>query len=786
MDALLQIIIVIALIGHALIVAYGALRYQLRGVDLFWLAAFAGLSASVSAVYLLTAAIGDDAPHRGTLLIILSVGIITINGLLILRDITAPPLRRSRLLLWGGLVVFWLVALAFAVITEGTAIAGEPEWFITAFSQIDGSAIAATVGYIVAYLSLFVYAFWRFYRARLPEIANRTLYWIAHSAITFFAVLLVASGTNNIALLGLPLLLVSAFGIAYALRYHHVFDVRLGIFYTVRVGIAIALAALLTGIGLWLALDAQPQTDAERLVIIGTIALSVALIYVALRQLVDNAVLWFIGRRMPQGSAITREYSQLIAEVIELDTLIPAATRTLNHVLGVRGSCIILLNQTSESMVSFIVMAPDSPTINKKGGQIAVNGELYARLAKRREPLLQFDLEFEGRYQDIPAAERDFFRSLGMSAYAPITLDQTMIGILAVGSKINDTAYYGGDLELLTTLAQQTGVALRNARLLEDSQHLNKSMQNLNRKLKSTNEQLSRMDSVKSDFVTIASHELRTPLAQIRGYTDIMDALNEQGILDPDQTNNLIANLRKATERMEELISAMLDVSQLDVEAMDLRFAQTSIESLVRMAIEPLTDAIRQRKLTLSARGLRGLPNVQADLQRLVQAFRNVIVNAIKFTPDGGKIDISASLQKAEGENGIDHIVIRIQDSGVGIDKANLEMIFKKFFRAYDPSLHSTGSYKFLGAGPGLGLTITRGVIEGHGGRIWAESPGHDMDDLPGATFNIMLPVNMPQGARRVLSFEGTAANDAIGRTPDMQRNTAMRRPDTAPLGKNG
>ncbi|TVR18984.1 MAG: hypothetical protein EA396_13365 [Anaerolineaceae bacterium] len=785
MDALLQTLTIIAIVGHTLILAYGGIRYRLRGANLLWLMAFVGLAVLVSGAYLLPAQIGDDAPHRGTLLIGLCIGIIALNGLLILRDITAPTARRSRLIVWGVLAGLWLAVLVLTTAIGSAAIAGEPEWFITAFTAIDGSAIVAVAGYIIAYLGLFVYSFWRFYRARLPEIANRTLYWIAHSAITFFSVLLIASGTTITALFGLPLLLVSSFGVAYALHHHHVFDVRQGIFYSVRVGVAVTLAAILVGIGVWLALDAQPQTDAERLVVASLTAVTVALIYVALRQLIDNAVLWFVGRRSVQAAVITREYSQLIAEVIELDALIPSATSTLNRVLGVRGSCIILLNQTSESAVNFIVMAPNS-SINKKQGQIAVNGKLYARLAKQRESLLQFDIEFEPHYQDIPAAERDFFRSLGMSAYAPITLDYTMIGILAVGPKMNDTAYYAGDMELLTTLAQQTGIALRNARLLEDSQHLNKSMQSLNRKLKSTNEQLSQMDSVKSDFVTIASHELRTPLAQIRGYTDIMDALNEQGILDPDQINNLIANLRKATERMEELISAMLDVSQLDVDAMDLRFAQTSIESLIRMAIEPLTDAIRQRKLTLSARGLRGLPNVQADLQRLVQAFRNVIVNAIKFTPDGGKIDISASLQEAQDENGVDHILVRIQDSGVGIDKANLEMIFKKFFRAYDPSLHSTGSYKFLGAGPGLGLTITRGVIEGHGGRIWAESPGHDMEALPGATFNIMIPVNMPQGARRVLSFEGTAANDAIGRTPDMQRNTAMRKPNTAPLSENG
>jgi signal transduction histidine kinase len=332
-------------------------------------------------------------------------------------------------------------------------------------------------------------------------------------------------------------------------------------------------------------------------------------------------------------------------------------------------------------------------------------------------------------------------------------MDGRLVGLLACGTKINDTPLYQRDVELLVALANQTGIALRNTRLVTDLRRLNDSMQSLNRDLGTANDQMGKLDSVKTDFVTIASHELRTPLAQVRGYTDIIDALNDQGMLDQDQTRGLVNNLRKATERMEELISAMLDVSQLDVNAMDLRFAQTSPESVLRMAIEPLTDPIKQRKLTLSARGLRGLPSLEADMQRLVQAFRNIITNAIKFTPDGGRIDIAAKL--IEGRNGeADQILISITDTGIGIGKEHLELVFNKFYRASDPGLHSTGTYKFMGAGPGLGLTIARGVIDGHGGKIWAESPGFDMELTPGSTFLIQIPLTPPENAKRVLPFE--------------------------------
>lgn len=302
----------------------------------------------------------------------------------------------------------------------------------------------------------------------------------------------------------------------------------------------------------------------------------------------------------------------------------------------------------------------------------------------------------------------------------------------------------------LKIIFQQTTLDAEARQLIADLKRMNQEMSSLNLSLEYAKESAEKLDSVKTDFVTIASHELRTPLSQVRGYTDIIDALNEQGMLDSEQTASIVNNLRKAIDRMEELVSNMLDVSQLDVAAMDLRFTQITIESAMRVAIEPLNDAIRQRKLTLSARGLRGLPPIQGDMQRLVQAFRNIVVNAIKFTPDGGRIEINGSLvpEKLAGEGA--HVLIAIADTGVGIDRDNLELIFKKFFRGTDPAYHSTGTYKFMGAGPGLGLTIARGVIAGHNGEIWVESEGFSMTDLPGSTFYIMLPINPPATVRKV------------------------------------
>jgi signal transduction histidine kinase len=301
-------------------------------------------------------------------------------------------------------------------------------------------------------------------------------------------------------------------------------------------------------------------------------------------------------------------------------------------------------------------------------------------------------------------------------------------------------------------------------RVVEELRDASGKLEKANSELIQTKDRLERLDAVKTDFITIASHELRTPLTQVRGYIDILDAMNESGMMNREQMTKMAGNLRKASDRMERLIGDMLDVSQLDTDAMDLRFSKTSVESMMKVAIEPLIEAVTQRKLSLVSRGLRSLPAIEADMQRVVQAFRNVVGNAVKYTPDGGQINITGAVQK-NAKTGEDEVKIMIEDTGIGIDPRYHELIFEKFFRIGDPSLHSTGATKFMGAGPGLGLTIARGVIQGHGGQITVESRGEDRQNFPGTTFIITLPLKPPEDARSVAPFERpTIPNLALAR----------------------
>jgi signal transduction histidine kinase len=167
---------------------------------------------------------------------------------------------------------------------------------------------------------------------------------------------------------------------------------------------------------------------------------------------------------------------------------------------------------------------------------------------------------------------------------------------------------------------------------------------------------------------------------------------------------------------------------------------KVQIDQVLERVHETFEQALEQRRLTLTAEGLDSLPAIQGDRDLLYKLFYHVIMNAIKFTPDGGSIHVSGCIS---GETpGQPQVEIAVRDSGIGIDPHNQELVFEKFYQTGEIMLHSSGKTKFKGGGPGLGLAIARGIVNAHGGRIWIESPGYDEAANPGTTVFILLPVS--------------------------------------------
>ena len=201
----------------------------------------------------------------------------------------------------------------------------------------------------------------------------------------------------------------------------------------------------------------------------------------------------------------------------------------------------------------------------------------------------------------------------------------------------------------------------------------------------------------------------------------------------------------------------MIDVSLLDNNMLKLNFQPVWVSQLLNIVKRELVDPLQERNQTLDVKEFDGIHEMTfGDAERLYQALLNILTNAIKYTPDGGVIEIDGRLLSG-------FIEIKITDTGIGIDLEDQAHIFEKFGRIGNVALHSSGKIKFKGGGPGLGLPITKGIIEAHGGAIWVESEGYDEVNCPGTIFHVLLPVRKEPPDQRAAEIFRPLADVEIG-----------------------
>jgi signal transduction histidine kinase len=245
--------------------------------------------------------------------------------------------------------------------------------------------------------------------------------------------------------------------------------------------------------------------------------------------------------------------------------------------------------------------------------------------------------------------------------------------------------------------------------------------------------QMARVDKSKSGFISVAAHELKTPLTLIDGYASMMDDLIREG--NAAALDGLLAGMQKGIKRLRTIVDDMLDVSMIDNNLLSLAFQPTQVEILLEQLKKEFSQIVGTRNQTLEIHAFDGSKQwLYMDAARIMQAIRNILNNAVKYTPDSGKITI-------DGRTLPGMIEVTISDTGIGISTENQAVIFDKFGQLGSLELHSSGKTKFKGGGPGLGLPIARGILEAHGGSIWVESDGYDEKNCPGTTFHLLIPI---------------------------------------------
>jgi signal transduction histidine kinase len=259
----------------------------------------------------------------------------------------------------------------------------------------------------------------------------------------------------------------------------------------------------------------------------------------------------------------------------------------------------------------------------------------------------------------------------------------------------------------------------------------------LEEELERTRWALTKLDRIKSDFISIAAHELKTPLTLVQGYTSML--ANE--LAEHPRFRDALYGLNNGIKRLQDIIKDLIDVSLIDSNVLTVSLQPAALAEIVRLAADDLEHDTLDRELQIEIeRFPKAVELMHLDPQRIYQVFINLIGNAIKYTPDGGKVTVEAQVLQGQTAD-LDFVKVAVADTGIGIAPDDLPHIFEKFYRVGETELHSTGKTKFKGGGPGLGLAIVKGIVEAHGGRIWAESPGYDEKLCPGTTFNVMLPI---------------------------------------------
>jgi signal transduction histidine kinase len=449
-----------------------------------------------------------------------------------------------------------------------------------------------------------------------------------------------------------------------------------------------------------------------------------------------------IGNVVDTAQLIT-SYSNDISNIIDINQLAKEIIRKISQDFHLEYGVLFSVEKINNLYI-LLAVQPDPLAISmtQRYHHLSETSPIVQWLVDEERAITQYDLDFHPRLLQANPEEKEWISNYRMDIFVPILSKDEWIGLIALGPKQTGDRFFEEEIELLNSLAGQTAVGLRNARLYEDLKKQNAEIEKLNFSLSEANQELSRLDQAKTDFISIASHEIRTPLTQVIGYNDILNDMVKGGNVPRTAGLQMTDGVRKAARRLEDIVDTMFDVTKLDTRTLDMHFSDVQLQDIITQASEKWTIAFEDRKQTFIVKGLRDLPAIQADNRRLQQVFTNLIQNAIKYTPDGGQIQVTGKMAELNSSEDKTFIEVTVADTGIGVNGEDLEKIFEKFYRVGNVMLHSSGETKYKGAGPGLGLTIARGIVDAHGGKIWAESPGNDDVKCPGSVFHVLIPVS--------------------------------------------
>jgi signal transduction histidine kinase len=392
--------------------------------------------------------------------------------------------------------------------------------------------------------------------------------------------------------------------------------------------------------------------------------------------------------------------SQIITSMLDLRQLLEVIAEVATELTKTEAASIMLLDKNTGELYFETVTGPKKDEIKRV--TVPLEGSIGGWIFTHNEPLIIRNPQADPRHFRGADIKTGFLTRSLMGA--PLNFREETIGVIEVINRSVEEEFSHQDLQTLTALAAQAAIAIQNARLLS--------------KLQQAYDDLAELDQVKSEFVAIASHELRTPLNVILGYATFL-----KDDLRGNASDQLEIVLRSAM-RLRSLIDDMVNLRHLDTgEARtQLEVERFTVGQLIADAIQEFDAMAGAKRLNLDVQVPVPPVEIEADRGKIYLVLVNLLSNAVKFTDAGGKVQIAVQVRSSE-------VWVSVRDTGIGIPADKLEKIFDRFYQV-------EGSLARHYEGMGLGLPIAKGMVELHGGRIWAES----VEGL-GTSFTFALPL---------------------------------------------
>ncbi len=395
----------------------------------------------------------------------------------------------------------------------------------------------------------------------------------------------------------------------------------------------------------------------------------------------------------------------LLRTDVNTDAVLSYMMDTAADLTESQGAAVLMWNETKQEL-RFTATNSSNRSAQSLIGKLVPTNSIAGYVVQEQRPIMVNDVSADPRHYGKLDAEIEFVTRSVLGV--PLISNQRVVGVLEVVNK-QKPPWTPADRSNLMLLAGQASIVIEVAQLLINLQH--------------AYSELSELDKLKSDFIGIASHELRTPLGIILGYASFLQE-------DPDSTvRSQASKVVESALQLRRIIESMVNLRYIQQKSSDLKLEPHSLSVMIEDLRQDVTDLAQAGKCHFVFNCRDQSTDVLVDRIRIGMALMNIVNNAISFSPVDGTITIEAYVRSAR------EAIIRIHDQGIGIEPLEINNIFEEFYQVEDHMVRKHG-------GLGIGLSISRAVIQAHGGTIWAESAGVGH----GATFNVTLPLVRPDG----------------------------------------